>query len=325
MNNENHRLLYKIAKAYYDDQLTQQEIGERFGLSRVKINRLLNKAREQKIVQIQVVRPESGEVELEREIEARCKLKEVILVPSANSHESLLRNLGEGAATYLKRILRGNEVIAISWGTSLLSMVEALFPLNIPDIRVVQMLGGLGDPDADVHGAEIVYRLAQLLQAKPRTLASPGIVGSAEVRKALSADVQVADTLRLASQADVALVGIGALSRHSVLVGAGTILSSADIRRLQAKKVVGDIALRFFDITGEPLDDELNERIVGLSLDEVRQIPRVVAVAGGPDKFDAICGALRGGYVDVLVTDRLIAERLQKEDLQLSSSARLTG
>jgi len=315
VNSENHRLMYKIAKAYYDDQLTQQEIGERFGLSRVKINRLLSNARQQKIVQIQVVAREGGEAELEREIEERCKLKEVILVPSAESHESLLRNLGEGAAAYLKRIIRGRDVIAISWGTSLLSMVEALSPLNSTEIRVVQMLGGLGDPDADVHGADIVYRLAQSLQAKPRTLASPGVVASAEVRTALAADVQVSDTLSLAGQADVAFVGIGTLDRHSVVVGAGTILSSADITRLQVKNAVGDVALRFFDMAGEPIDDELNARIVGLTLDQLHQIPRVVAVAGGPDKYNAICGALRGGHVNVLVTDRMTAERLRKEDL----------
>lgn len=315
VDNENYRLLYKIAKAYYDDQLTQQEIGERFGLSRVKINRLLSKAREQKIVQIQVVPPESSDTELEREIEERCGLKEVILVPSADSHESLLRNLGEGAATYLKRILTGKEVVSITWGTSLFAMVEALSPINTPDIRVVQMLGGLGDPDADVHGAEIVHRLAQLLQAKPRILFSPGIVGSVEVRKALYADVQVADTLRLAAQADIALVGIGTLGRHSLLVRAGTVLSSADIKRLQVRKVAGDIALRFFDINGKPLEDELNERIIGLTLEEIHKIPRVVAVAGGTEKYDAICGALRGRYIDVLVTDHPTAGRLAKEDL----------
>lgn len=315
MDSENYRLLYKIAKAYYDDQLTQQEIGERFGLSRVKINRLLSKAREQKIVQIQVVPPESGETELERKIEECCNLKEVILVSSADSHESLLRNLGEGAARYLKRILTGKETIGITWGTSLFALVEALSPINTSDVRVVQMLGGLGDPDADIHGTEIVYRLAQLLQARPRILSSPGVVGSVEVRKALFADVQVADTLKLAAQADVALVGIGTLGRHSVLVQAGTILSSADIKRLQVRKVVGDIALRFFDIKGEPVEDELNERVIGLTLAEMRKIPRVVAVAGGPEKYDAICGALRGRYISVLVTDRQTAERLAEEEL----------
>ncbi|HUX51023.1 MAG TPA: sugar-binding transcriptional regulator [Spirochaetia bacterium] len=321
MDQDNYRLLYKIAKAYYDDQLTQQEIGDRFGLSRVKVNRLLSRAREERIVQVQIVAPESTETEVERALEQQCGLQEAVIVPSSENHDELLRNLGEGAAAYVRRILSGNEVIGIFWGTSLYAMVEAMSPLNMPDVRIVQMLGGLGDPDADIHGAEIARRFAQIIQARPRMLASPGVVANSTVRDALFADAQISDTLSLAAQADVALVGIGTLDQHSVVLRAGTILSAADVKRLKGKKMVGDIGLRFFDRNGESLEDELNERIIGVTLEQIRSIRRVVAVAGGPEKFDAICGALRGQYLNVLVTDRSTAERLLSADLKPVSPA----
>ncbi len=310
MDAENYRLLYKIAKAYYDDQLTQQEIGERFGLSRVKVNRLLSRARDERIVQIEVIPPESSEPVIERALEEQCGLKEAVIVPSSASRDELLRNLGTGVAGYLHRIIGGSDVIGLAWGRSLYAMIEAMSPLNLPDVRVVQLLGGLGDPDAEIHGSEIARRFAQLVQAKPRMLVAPGVVATASVKNALLADPQVSDTLRLASSVDVAIVGVGTLNQNSVVLSAGTILSDEDVKRLKKKKVVGDIALRFFDADGRPVDDELNDRIVGVTLEEIRAMPRVVAVAGGPEKLEAICGALRGKFVNVLVTDHDTAEKL---------------
>lgn len=312
---ENYQLLYKIARAYYDDGLTQQEIGDRFGLSRVKVNRLLSRAREERIVQIQIVPPGDVDADMEHALAIHCGLKEAIIVPSSDSHDQLLRNLGEGAAAYLHRIIGGDKVIGITWGTTMYALVEALSPLNAPADRVVQMLGGLGDPDANVHGAEIVRRLAQIIHAKPRMLASPGVVATPSVRKALLADAQVADTLRLAAQADIALVGIGTFNQYSVVLQAGTILSSVDVKRLKEKHMVGDIGLRFFDRNGKALKDELNDRIIGVTARNIRELPHVVAVAGGPEKFDAICGAVRGRYPNVLVTDSETAERLLAVDL----------
>ena len=143
-------------------------------------------------------------------------------------------------------------------------------------MRVVQALGGLGQPEAEIHGADLVQRLAQTFGARSRVLPAPGIVPSKLVRDALLTDAQISDTLALAARASVALVGIGvAAAPDSVVRQAGTILTDEEIKELQARGAVGDIALRFFDAQGRAIQHEINDRVVGLDLEQISQIPRV--------------------------------------------------
>ncbi|MCL6431090.1 MAG: sugar-binding transcriptional regulator [Anaerolineae bacterium] len=306
------RLLYKVSVAYYVDDLTQKEIAKRLGLSRIKVSRLLKQAREEGIVQITITPPANPHADLERALESRFGLDEAVVV-AANGEDrrSLLQALGPAAAACLVRGLQGNEVIGLTWGTSVLSAVDAAPSRNWPELRVVQVIGGLGQPEADVHGAELVHRLAHSLGGRPRVLPAPGIVPSRLVRDALLADPQIADTLRLAARAHAALVGIGVVTApDSVVRQAGTILTDAEISELEARGAVGDIALRFFDAQGRPIEHEINERVVGLDLEQIRRLPRVIGVAGGPQKLEAIRGALRGRLISTLVTDEQTATRL---------------
>ena len=301
---EHKRLLYKIAKAYYDDNLTQQQIGDRFGLSRVKVSRLLRVAREEKVVQITIASPQDSNADLERQLEDVYGLKEALVVRCPTAETSgIVGKLGPVAAAYLARCLQGNEVVALSWGTAVLSVVDALSPLDLPDVRVVQLLGGLGELEAQTHGAELARRMAQALGAKPRLIHAPGIVKDKVIRDALVTDPQVADTLELAARADVALVGIGALESGSTLLSSGNTLTRVEIANLKANGVVGDIALQFFDADGRKVDHPINDRIVGTDIEKIKGIGRVIAVAGGPEKQCAIRAALRGRLVGVLVTD----------------------
>ena len=306
------RLLYKVSVAYYVDDLTQKEIAKRLGLSRIKVSRLLKQAREEGIVQITITPPANPHADLERALESRYGLDEAVVVAATGEHRrSLLQALGPAAAACLVRGLQGNEVVGLTWGRSVLAAVDAAPSRTWPELRVVQLLGGLGQPEADVHGAELVHRLAQILGGRPRVLPAPGIVPSRLVRDALLADPQIADTLRLAARAHTALVGIGVVTApDSVVRQAGTILTDAEISELQARGAVGDIALRFFDAHGRPIEHEINERVVGLDLEQIRRLPRVIGVAGGPQKLEAIRGALRGRLISTLVTDQHTAVQL---------------
>ncbi|MCB0136589.1 MAG: sugar-binding transcriptional regulator, partial [Caldilineaceae bacterium] len=143
---------------------------------------------------------------------------------------------------------------------------------------------------------------------------SPGIVSSKLVRDALLQDVNIAETLALAARADLALVGIGAPLAGSVIVEAG-ILSDTDLAELRALGAVGDIALRFFDENGNAVDHPINDHIIGLDLAQIRQIPRVIGVAGGEGKYEVIRGAVRGDLIDVLITDETTATRLLHEKI----------
>jgi DNA-binding transcriptional regulator LsrR (DeoR family) len=304
------RLLVKIARSYYNDGLTQKEIGERLGLSRIKISRLLNEARVAEIVQVRIVSPEDAHVDLERALEARYGLDEALIAaPPAQDPEHVRTALGEIAARCLVRGLRGDETLALTWGSTLLSAVDALALRDWPEMRVVQSLGGLGRPDADIYGVDLVHRTARMLGARARILSAPGIVSSREVRDALLADPQISDTLALAARADIALVGIGRPTPSSVVVQS-RILTEEVVAELEALGAVGDIGLRFFDTQGRPIAHEIDERIIGLTLEQIAKIPRVIGVAGGEGKFEVIRAALRGRLIDVLVTDVRNAQRL---------------
>jgi DNA-binding transcriptional regulator LsrR (DeoR family) len=327
------RLLYKVAKAYYEDNLTQEQIGDRFDLSRVKVSRLLQQAREAGIVHIVIVPPAESNADVERELEARYGLDEaVVVIPPDHTKSAVVRKVGQAAADYLGRHLHGHEVLGLSWGNTLAAVVQALPPQRWPNMKVVQILGGLGRPEAETYGADLTHRLAQTLGARPRLLPAPGVVASQVVRDALLADPQIADTLALAAHADVLLVGIGSPADPASVVRQTHILTDEEFGQLGARGAVGDIALRFFDAAGQPIEHEIENRMIGLDLHQIKRVPRVVGVAGGPDKFEAISGALSGRLIDVLVTDDHTAARLladtgkpQRPDIEKVKTTALTS
>ena len=312
VNSEQHRLLYRIAQAYYVDGLTQKQIANRFGLSRPKVSRLLQKGRENGIINITLLPPPNGLADLEHELEQRFGLQEAVVVPVSDSthHPTVVRELGPTAAECLIRCISGDEVIATAWGTSILAMTDALPYRSWPGVTVVQLLGGLGPADTLEHSAELTQHLARKLGAKLRLLPAPGIVATREMAAALKSDAQIAAILKLAANADIALVGLGAPTPHSIVLRTGTILSGEDLDRLQELGAVGDIALRYMDRDGTPINLEINERIIGLTLEQIRRIPRVIGIAGGTAKHEIIQAALHGNILDVLVTDLATAETL---------------
>ncbi len=313
---QHHRLLYRIAQAYYIDGHTQLEIARRFGLSRPKVSRLLQQARDVHVVNISLVPPSEGAADLEHDLEAAYGLEEVVLVDVDRPEEADLvaRDLGPAAAECLLRCLKRSSVVAMAWGRTLWATVAALPERTMPDVTLVQLTGGLGPVDALEHSTELIRRAAQKLNAKLCLLPAPGIVSTYEAARALRQDHQVSEVLKLAARADIAVVGLGVPTCDSVLLKDGTILTADDLQILEANGAVGDIALRYIDTRGRTVSLEtLNRRIIGLTLDEIRHIPRVIGVGGGTAKHEVVEAALQSGLLDVLVTDRGTAEAVLSE------------
>ncbi len=313
---DHQRLLVKTARLYYEGELTQSEISKRLHLSRQKIQRLLQESRDQGIVRISI-HPMMGVYEdLEQALETRFDLLEAVVVEtSAYDDQSIVtREIGVGAAGYLVRVLQPKDVVVVSWGGSLLGMVDALWarrPSPTPEgIKVVQGLGGLGDPTNETHGADITRRLAKILDGQAILLPAPGAAGSPEAGRSYCDDPFVASALLLGSKANLAFMGIGAPRHDSILMREETIVHWPELRALQQRGAVGDINLRFFDQGGRLVSSDLNDRVIGLTLDEIRSIETVVGVAGGEEKLNAILGAVRGRLINVLVTDHITAEKL---------------
>ncbi|MER3417482.1 MAG: DNA-binding transcriptional regulator [Gemmataceae bacterium] len=308
---DDRQLMARLADLYYLRDLTQQEIAERLGLSRPTVSRLLQRARTEGIVRIEVNPPEGSHHELAWELEERFRLREAIVVTGHSESPSLTRRaLGQAGARYLDRCLKGGEVVGISWGTTLNEVVQhvrhrALRTTTVP------LVGGVGQVAPGVHANDLARRLAQVHQGRAHFLHAPAVVASPEVQEALYSDPGIRRVLDLARRAQVALVGVGALVPSSTLVQSGY-FSAQELAGLRQRGAVGDVCTRPYTLDGLPVDDLLQRRIVAVQLEDLRRIPTVVAVAGGLEKAEAILGLLHGGLIDVLVTDHLVARTILK-------------
>jgi len=312
MDTKRRTLIYKILKDYYQERKTQQFIADKYGISRIMVSRRISKAISDKIVEIIIHPPEDPFVEMEREVELKYGLKEVLITPSFQNNKKTINELGKAGANYLLRSLKGNESISVSWGHTLLALVNALPKSNFPDINIIQMIGGLGYPEEELSGNELVRRMATAFNAVPKLLNSPGIVASKEISEALKNDPQNASTLNLARKADFSLVGIGSFSGVSSLQKPNGILTKEDVKSLEKKGAVGDISLQFINKNGELIEDDVNERIIGISIEDIKNISRVIGIAGGDNKITTVKAALKGQLIDVLITDKNTAKKLME-------------
>ena len=304
-------LLAKVCTLYYQRDQTQQEIAEHLRLSRPTISRLLREARDIGVVKITIASPRGFHLDLETRLEDQFKLETVNVVdgePGAVA-DMLRRQIGIAAANYLSRIVRPGETIGMAWGTTLSAMVDAAPRMSVPDVRVVQILGGLGPPEAAENAAELVRRLARQINATPVLLPAPGVLPTQAVRDVLREDPHVSAALDALDHLDTVFIGLGSLSSNAVLRD-----RHAPWRKLREELneagAVGDIALRFFDAHGRPIHTSLDDRILGITTEQLREAGRVVAAAGGPEKVEAIAAALQARIIKVLITDRATAEAL---------------
>jgi DNA-binding transcriptional regulator LsrR (DeoR family) len=279
------------------------------------VSRLLTEARRRGIVKITILPPQGSHVDLESRLEEKFGLESVQVIPvhSAVPAERRRKLIGAAGAAHLARTLQPDEVLGLSWGTTLSAMVQSLVPMPSSGVRVVQMLGGVGRPDAESYASALVRRTAQLLHASPVLLPAPGIVATPAVRDALRKDAHVRNAMREFDGLTTAYVGLGALATNAVL-NDGHSLSRPARAELLAAGAVGDISLRLFDEQGAPVRTSLDDRILGITTAQLRKVPRVVAIAGGHDKIDAIAAALRARIVNVLITDQSTAEALVDRD-----------
>ena len=308
------RLMTKVAFMYYEENMRQSEIAEQLGLSQAGISRLFTRARENGIVRITVNTPTGIFVDLEKELMGQYGLRDAIVVDCQNGDDDELiqRDLGSAASFYVESGINNGEIIAISsWSATLLALVDSMH--SIPrkkDVKVVQILGGVGNPSAEVHAARLTGRFADLVQGQAIYLPAPGVVGAKATRDVFLEDPFVREAMSFYDQITMALVGIGSVSPSTLLAQSGNVFSYEELNMLRQKNAVGDILLRFFDAEGIPVESPLNDRVVSMELEQLKEVDRAIGIAGGPRKFAAIRGALRGRLINILITDYCTAEKL---------------
>jgi len=306
------RLLTKVSKLYYEEDMRQDEIVARLNLSRSKVSRLLQQARDEGIVRITVLEPTGIYADLETRLEKYYRLQEAVIVEAhqPESQAVVSREIGVAAASYLARTIQADDTIGISWGSTLNEMVENLEPMNLPNAQVVQIIGGIGRPEAEIHATDLCRRMSRRLGCNMALLPAPGIVDDQKTRSVFLADSHVHRTMSLFPSIRAVFVGIGAPTADSVMMRDGSILTQSEMEDLLASGAIGDIALRYFDAYGQPVVSDLDERVIGMEYSELSKVALKVGVAGGPRKATAILGALRGQLIDVLITDHVTAVHL---------------
>jgi DNA-binding transcriptional regulator LsrR (DeoR family) len=302
------RLINTILTLYYVEELTQTEIAQRLGLSTAKVNRLLVQAREQGYVNITIRTPFQSLFELEDRLKAVFGLKDVIVIPSlAESSSSPLNALGSAAADFLLAHLRDGDVLAITPGSTVQAVVQAVETTRPYKIEVVPMLGAIqGQIESDMN--YLAMNLGERLGAKAYQLHAPAFVETPEHAEALQAMGPVKEILDIARRASIVLVGVGTVNADVSRFVQFTALSAEDLKRIAEEcGGVGEIGAHVYDIEGKPCAKAFADRVIGLTLTEIQNIPFRIGVAATAAKALPIYGALRGGYLHALITDEAAA------------------
>lgn len=302
------RLLSTILTMYYVQDLTQAEIAEKLDLSTPKVNRLLHQAKQQGLVDVTIRTPFQHLFKLETPLKAVFGLKDVLVIPAVpNDASALVHTLGRAAAGNLVEHLRDGDIIGISGGTGVHAMVEAL-QVNRPyDVEIVPVLGGVqGQATTDMN--YLAASMAERLGGKAYQLHAPAFMDTREHRDAMLEMRPVKEILDIARRANVAVLGIGTVNYETSRFVQFTALTAEDMKDIAENcKGVGEIGGQIYDIDGCPCAHSYAERVIGLTLEEIKRIPFTIGVAATEDKALPLYGALRGGYLRSLVTDEIAA------------------
>ncbi len=304
-------LLVEIARAYYEQNHDQGQIAQSLGISRSQVSRYLTRAKELNLVQVRVIAPNQRITKVETALEQRFDfLKKAIVVPAFNLQpEQLRKTIARACAHYLEQLVRPGLRICIGSGRTLFEVCKWLRPTRIPYISVVQAMGNVGHEAMDIDFNQMALAAANAFGAKVSFLNAPAILGSGTVLELIEANPTIQEALKIAHTADLYLFGIGSLSSDLIFTRGG-IFTLQDLEQLREAGSVGDICARFFDINGVEIPSSFENRIVGITLDDLRSKALTVAVAGGTDKVLHLIGALHGNLIKVLITDELTASAI---------------
>jgi DNA-binding transcriptional regulator LsrR (DeoR family) len=304
-------LVLRVARLYYEGGFSQDEVAVQVGTSRSNVSRMLTVAKAMGFVEIRVIAPLSRQEGISNELQKSLKIREVHVMTS-EPNESTLNTVGRAAARILVKALRPNQTIAISWGRGLEATIHEIQSDLISGLKITQLMGSLSSIPTSISAEEVGRVLARNLNAQFIPFLAPIFVSTPEVRQNIYQERAVSETLKLARKADIALVGIGSKgATSSELVITDFNLSASEEKNVR-QKYAGDVAARFFDVNGNPVSAELDSRLIGLTLDEIRNIPKVIGVASGADKALGVLGAARTGLIDVLVIDNACATAILK-------------
>lgn len=295
------------AKMYYIDGLSQEEIAQTIHVSRPSVSRLLQACIKEGIVQIRIDDVSSYGKELSRRIVETYGIREAIVVPTSYSPEADKEKVSQAAAEYIESLLSPGMLIGIAWGTTINSIVQHIKPGGPVKADVIQLLGGMGNKTNDTDANMMAVTLGRALGGDSYILQAPFMVQSKMLRDLLMEEPHVKSHFQRIKSTDIAIIGLGSTRPELSAQFRSGHINLEDSEKLISEGAVGDICGTYIDINGLRCHSALCDRMIAVSLDDLKRIPTVIGAAVGEKKADIIVGALRGRYIDVLVTDEKAA------------------
>jgi DNA-binding transcriptional regulator LsrR (DeoR family) len=298
-----------IARRYYLEDRPKTEIADEFGISRFKVSRILREAREKGLVRIEIGLPAEIDAELSDRLARAWSLRQAIVVTTPDEPaEQHREHLGEVAAGLLSELVEEGSVVGIGWGRTIAAMTTYL--TSVAHCTVVQLTGAVGTVEVNESTVEIVRRVAAAAGGPAYPIYAPFIVDSVEAADAIRRQPLVAEAVGLFDQMTVAFIAIGSWDPPNSQLRNS--LDEAEQARLQALGVRAEVCATLIDDEGHTVVADLMDRAIGISGEQLRRIPEIVAIAGGRSKTEAIRAVLKAGFVSSLVTDAAVARELLK-------------
>lgn len=309
LSEKRYRQLVDISLMHYKDGLTQQEVADRIGLSRPQISKLLALAREVGIVKIEVQNPFSEEYQAETQLKSIFGLHEVSVVSAPNGEKKLVHSqMARKVAAFFEAGLKANDVLGILSGNTISEIGKEIQLPQRERMTVVSMSGG-SELEENRQANNCAHYFADKFQCRFLPVMAPLIVARPELKQMLEREPEISKTRAIGRSASVALVGIGAVNAASPFFQED-MLGKEVLNRLKQKGAVAGLSGDFIDRSGNVVPYEENNRVLAIPAENLRRIPKVIAVAFGTEKVEAIEAVLNGKWADIFVTNLETAKAL---------------
>lgn len=312
------RLIYKVCSLYYEDDMRQQEVSDYLGISRATVSRMLQKGKESGIVRVEVINPvQFSYNKLEKALERKYGLKEVIVVESSaldTKTESVSR-MYERAALYLSQFFKDGDWIGVTMGHTLHNIVKTNRAFEKDKkLMFVPIVGGIGQSTidkVDVQSNRIAQEFSRKFGGTYTQFLSPAVFSEQKAMEYFLKEKSISYIFDDFQKLDTLIMGIGIPQRvESTLVRAGYI-TGENLEKFARDGMAGDIALRFFDEDGATEKFRaFNDRVAGMPLEMMKKVRNRIGIAGGENRAEAIRGAIKGGFINMLITNIDAAEKL---------------
>ncbi len=311
-------LMVKVAQMYYMDEMKQEKIAKELQISRSLISMILTEAKDVGIVQITIKNPQLNNDELSREFESKFNLKKCIIVPTAVQDPNTLRKLvAQRAVDVFNQEIKESSNVGISWGRTCYEFINQFVSESVyKNVSVVPLIGGSNQTAHYFQSNEMVRRFAEKLGATPHFIYAPSLNSSIEEKLLFKKSSNMQVILEKWADMDIIVAAVGTLPDFNSHERETYIGESEIFRILEKSEAVGDICARYFDRDGQFIEDKYFERILGISLDEIRRAHTTIGFAIGLEKVNAILGALKANIFNIFITDEQTAKNVLKAEIQ---------